>query len=179
MTTLLDLARPALAQQTPEEQLKAALALYHERFVLYPPFLGKLKDLPDLHWTKIEFSPQNRALLPRKQGVYAFAVEFSDIKIPFASHILYIGKAGDINSQNTLWRRYQDYVRTEKMHDRPRIYEMLERWKGHLKYYFAEVDNHLSTAEIEQCLLDIFIPPFNRGDFSPEMKSLLKGANII
>jgi hypothetical protein len=90
-----------------------------------------------------------------------------------------ICKGGDVTTQNNLWARYYDYIRTQRKNDRPRICEMLRQWDGHLSYYYATVDDGISTGDVEEVLLDILIPPYNRGDFSAELKSLLKGANIL
>ena len=179
MGKLLDLANPSLTAMTPEEKLIAALSKHNANHILYPPFLKRTKDLPKLKWNKVPFCKESRKKIPREKGVYAFAVEFVDDLLPTSSHILYIGKGGDIQSQNNLWKRYYDYLRTERINDRPRICEMLRQWKGHLTYYYATVAPDVSTGDVEETLLDILIPPYNRGDFSAELTNLLKGANIL
>jgi hypothetical protein len=179
MTKLLDLANRSLTAMTAEERLIAALQKHNCNHVLYPPFLERTADLPKLKWKKVPFCQDSRKHIPREKGVYAFAVEFVNELLPSSSHILYIGKGGDINSQNNLWKRYYDYIRTEKKNDRPRIGEMLRQWRGQLTYYYATVGPGISTGDVEETLLDILIPPYNRGDFSAELTSLLKGANIL
>lgn len=176
---LLDLAYRNTSTMSQEQQLSAALSSHRCQHILYPPFVERKKDLPDLVWNRVPFSPESRSQIPKEKGVYAFAVEFSDSKLPPSTHILYIGKAGDLNSNNTLWSRYYDYIKTLRKNDRPRIHQMLNQWKGFLTYFYATVDPNIATADIEETLLDIFIPPYNRGDFSAELSSLLKGANLI
>jgi hypothetical protein len=179
MDTLLDLATPALKSLSRQEQLSAQLALHIERYILYPPFVQRVNDLPQLQWHSIDFDMAHRDKLPRSKGVYAFAIEFNDSRLPKTSHITYIGKAGDDNSNNTIWNRFYDYVRHRNIGDRPRISEMLTRWEGHLRYYYAVVPAGFSTGDVEEHLIDILMPPYNRGDYSPELQSLLKGANIL
>lgn len=179
MTKLLDLANANLAGMTDEQRLQAALTKHMCRHIIYPPFFEKKIDLPDLNWESVPFLAESREKIPKTRGVYAFAVTLNDKKLPSNCHILYVGKAGDLNSANTLWKRYYDYIVTQRRNDRPRIHEMLTQWKGHLTYFYAQVDNGTGTAAIEEALLDILIPPYNRGDFSPELASLLKGANIF
>jgi len=179
MGRLLDLADPTLRAMSDEEKLIAALSKHNVNHTLYPPFIKRTDDLPELQWEKLPFCKESRPLVPKEKGVYAFAVEFEHALLPNSSHILYIGKAGDINSNNTLWKRYYNYLRTEKINDRTRICEMLRQLKGHLSYYYAIVDVGISTGDVEETLLDILIPPYNRGDFSAELTSLLKGANIL
>ncbi|MGL4206359.1 MAG: hypothetical protein ACRCRW_09630 [Aeromonadaceae bacterium] len=177
--SLLDLARPALDNLSPEEKLRSQVVAHRLEHYLYPPFFLRYQDLPELTWSKVSFTPESRAELPRRKGVYAFAVELSFGCVPPITHILYIGKAGDINTNNTIYERYYDYIRTKRVNDRPSICQMLRMWDGHLTYYYAVVEDHISTGEIEKTLLDILIPPYNRGDYSAEIKSLLRGANIL
>jgi len=179
MGKLLDLADSSLTAKTKEEKLMAELSRYNNQHILYPPFMGRTEELPALDWNKLSFSPESRKHVPREKGVYAFAVEFEHPFLPPSCHILYIGKAGDVNSNNSLWKRYYDYLRTEKKNDRPRVCQMLRQWKGNLSYYYATVEHGVSTGDIEETLLDILIPPYNRGDFSAELTSLLKEANIL
>lgn len=179
MGKLLDLADGSLNAKTDEEKLMSELAAHRCNHVLYPPFFKRVNELPELEWKKVSFTEMSRAEVPREKGVYAFAVEINHNFLMPITHILYVGKAGDVNSNNTLWRRYYDYLRTEKISDRVRIAGMLQRWKGCLSYYYAVVDDGVSTAKVEETLLDILIPPYNRGDFSAELSNLLKGANII
>ncbi|EBU9877570.1 hypothetical protein DM338_24025, partial [Salmonella enterica subsp. enterica serovar Livingstone] len=168
MNAPLDLARAHLANMSEEERLKADIARYKTRHVLYPPFFQLLNELPNLEWKKVSFSLDARDCIPKEKGVYAFAIDIGDSKLPVTSYILYIGKAGDLNSQNTLWNRYYDYIKTQRRNDRPRIHEMLNLWKNHLSYYYAVVSNDQSTGELEKTLLNILIPPYNKGDFSAE-----------
>lgn len=177
--SLLDLAMPDINNLSPEEKLRAQVLAHQLQHFLYPPFFMRHLDLPDLTWAKVRFRPESRNELPKSKGVYAFAVELGIGCVPPVTHILYVGKAGDINSNNTIYDRYYDYIRTKKINDRPRICQMLRQWDGHLSYYYAVVDDDVSTGEIEKILLDILIPPYNRGDYSAEIKSLLKGANIL
>lgn len=179
MSKLLDLANPSLKAMTDEEKLMAALTKHNANHILYPPFLKRKKDLPNLTWKKLPFCEASRKSVPREKGVYAFAVEFGGGVLPQSTHVLYIGKGGDVKTKNNLWARYYDYIRTQKKNDRPRIHEMLRQWEGHLSYYYATVNNNVSTGDVEEVLLDILIPPYNRGDFSAELKNLLKGANIL
>ncbi|MCO6356274.1 hypothetical protein GBO14_16260 [Pseudoalteromonas shioyasakiensis] len=179
MGKLLDLAAPSMKSMTLEEKLMAALAKHNTKHILYPPFLEREKELPTLNWVKLPFCHNSRRKVPKKKGVYAFALDFGGGNLPNSSHILYVGKGGDLKTQNNLWARYYDYIRTKRKNDRPRICEMLRQWDGHLNYYYATVDGNVSTGDVEETLLDILIPPYNRGDFSAELKTLLKGANIL
>ncbi len=175
----LDLARSHLESMNEAERLQADLSRYKTRHVLYPPFFTLLDELPNLEWKRVSFCLDSRSKVPKKRGVYAFAIDIQNAKLPATSYILYIGKAGDIGSNNTLWNRYYDYIKTQRRNDRPGIHEMLNLWRNHLTYYFATVDNNQSTGDLEKKLLSILIPPYNKGDFSAEMSSILRGIKII
>lgn len=137
------------------------------------------KSIPNLNWVKLRFNKDNRVHVPKSKGIYAFVLEVDSNLLMNNAYVLYVGKAGDIKSKNTLFKRYGDYLRNLRMNDRIRISEMLNRWNGHLSYYYSEVPEDISTGDIEKILLDIFIPPFNTNDFSFELKSLLKGAGLL
>ncbi|EBP0009264.1 hypothetical protein HX37_00005 [Salmonella enterica] len=179
MSDPLDLARPHLANMSEEEKLKADVLRHKTKHVLYPPFFQLINELPDLEWRKVKFTADSRRHIPKEKGVYAFAIDLGTSKLPGTSYILYVGKAGDINSDNTLFNRFYDYIRTQRRNNRPRIHDMLTLWKDHLSYYYAVVADGQSTGELEEKLLNILIPPYNKGDFSAEMSSLLRGVNII
>lgn len=179
MNSLMDLADGSLNQQSKEEGLKAALKLHSLQYSLYPPFFSRAEDLPNLKWEKLKFGNDSRSKVPKEQGVYAFVLEVLHSNLMNNAYVLYIGKAGDLNSQNTLHKRYGDYLGNLRRMDRVRISDMLNRYKDNLTYYYAKVPEGISTGYIEKVLLEVFIPPFNTNDFSPELKLLMKGADLL
>ena len=52
-------------------------------------------------------------------------------------------------------------------------------WKDHMVYLHAEVEPAISTGDVEKMLTTIFIPPYNRADFTGEVADLLKGACLL
>lgn len=140
MKKLMDLASSSTNAMSPEEKLSAAIALHRTEHFLYPPFFQRVNDLPELAWQKLKFEPGSRQFIPKQQGVYAFAIDLSSTNLPSTSYILYVGKAGDLASSNTLHNRFYDYQRTELVGDRPRVREMLRQWKGFLSYHYAVVE---------------------------------------
>lgn len=176
---LLDLARPSIKSLSEKEELMGQLTLHTHSHTLYPPFFGRTDDLPKLDWTRVNFCPEEKMNIPKEKGVYAFVLEFRHEFLMNNSYVLYVGKAGDIKTKNTLYSRYQDYLRNQRNADRVRISDMLVRYDGFLSYYFSPVPDGISTGDVEKILLDILIPPYNVGDFSADLKALLKGANIL
>jgi hypothetical protein len=174
-----DLAKKQV--QTADDDLLIMGQLSQHAFssIMYPPFFEKANDLPKLVWKKCKFEMKNRDTLPKKQGVYVFAIEIDHPCLPQNCYILYVGKAGDLKSNNTIWHRYHDYIRYQKRNIRPRIREMLNMWKDHLVYFHAEVDPSTSTGDVEKMLTTIFLPPYNTADFTGEVADLLKGAGLL
>lgn len=169
-----------IENQSQDQKRIAHISKYKHTFVLCPTFINSKGELPQLDWHSFKFDENLNGIgLPNHQGVYAFSVTMHGDNLPINSYILYVGKAGDINSKNTIKKRYKDYVRELKNKTRPKIYRMLNDWYGHLSYHYAEVPNDQSTGVIEKQLTTIFIPPFNSNDYTGEMKDLLKGASIL
>ena len=163
-----------------DDKLIGYISKYRREFVLCPGFIKTKSDLPELTWQSFKFNEDNAEKdLPEQQGVYAFSICIEDKNLPVNSYILYVGKAGDNNSKNTIKKRYRDYIRELKRKTRPKIHRMLKLWDGHLSYHYAEVPNGVSTGDIEKQLTTIFIPPYNTNDFDVDVKDLLKGASIL
>ena len=45
---------------------------------------------------------------------------------------------------------------------RPHIWKMINRWDGHLKYYFTVTENVEEAEDLEDKMLTAFMPYFNR-----------------
>lgn len=167
-----------IARQNDHEKRLAYISKYRREFVLCPTFMSTKNELPALVWNSIKFNDAN-AVLPEQQGVYAFSININHNNLPNNSYILYVGKAGDVTSQNTIKKRFRDYVREKRVQTRPNIHSMLNLWADDLTYHYAEVPNGISTGDIEKQLTTIFIPPYNTNDFVAEIRSLLRGASIL
>jgi hypothetical protein len=178
MSSIYDTLDADINNQSEDDKRLAYISKYQRNFVLCPTFMNTTNELPELNWESIKFNSDN-ITLPSQQGVYAFSINIISNNLPTNSYILYVGKAGDINSQNTIRKRYRDYTRELRTKTRPKIHRMLNLWKDHLTYHYAEVENGISTGEIETKLTTIFIPPYNTNDFSAEIRDLLKGASIL
>lgn len=178
MISIYDTLDDDIDDQSQDDKRIAYLSKYRGQFLLCPSFFKEAQNLPDLDWQSIQFNSDN-VNLPDQQGVYAFSISVCHKNIPNNSIILYVGKAGDLKSNNTIRRRYRDYVRELRVQTRPKIHRMLKLWNDHLTYHFAEVKDELSTGEIEKQLTTIFVPPYNTNDFDAELRDLLKGASIL
>lgn len=154
-------------------QLKASFP-----FLLCPPLFARRQDLPALQWTRVKYNDHDAHQFPEQQGVYIFVVSIEDGNLPVNSYVMYVGKAGDVSSNNTIAQRFRNYVNVSGYINRISIKKMIKHYKDHLYYYYATIPDGQSTAIVEQALADIFLPPCCRVDFSAEVRTLLRGARI-
>jgi hypothetical protein len=127
----------------------------------------------DLDWRSIRYGDAEINQVPDdKRGVYAFAVcQHGDI-LPPHGYILYIGIAGR-DSSRPLRARYRDYLNEKKVIKRARIARMIGTWHEVLRFFFAPVDDHLSSDDlkrIETQLNTALMPPFSEGDMEADTK---------
>jgi hypothetical protein len=168
----------AIAAQDDRMAAISHISTFIRDFLLCPSFFKAANDLPHLEWKSIPFEKKDHRL-PSRQGVYAFAINVNHPFLPNNSYIMYVGKAGDSDSKNTIAKRYKDYISEIGHMTRPTIHTLLNLWRGHLTYYYAEVPKGMSTGTIEKTLTTIFVPPYCTNDYFAEVRSLLRGASIL
>ena len=131
------------------------------------------RAIPALDWNSISYGDAELNKVPAdKRGVYAFAVcQRSDV-LPPHGYILYIGIAGR-DSKRPLRERYKDYLNEKKVMKRARIARMIGTWHEVLRFFFAPVDDNVSSEDLkilEQQLNTALLPPFSEGDLVAETK---------
>lgn len=107
-----------------------------------------------------------------KRGLYAFAICHPSQVLPPHGYILYIGIAGR-NSDRPLRTRYKEYLNAKKIVKRARIARMIGTWHNVLRFYFAPVEDDVSTEdlqEIEKQLNTALMPTFSEGDLEADVK---------
>jgi len=130
--------------------------------------------LDGLTWNSILYNDADELeKIPNdKRGLYAFAICHPSQVLPPHGYILYIGIAGR-NSDRPLRARYKDYLNAKKVKKRARIARMIGTWHEVLRFYFAPVDDDLSTEdlqEIEKQLNTALMPTFSEGDLEADVK---------
>ncbi|EOI1369379.1 hypothetical protein [Serratia ureilytica] len=164
-----------------DDQREAYLGYFRNNFpfLLCPTLYRRSVDLPALNWIKVKYSDHATHVFPNQQGVYIFMVAFENANLPTNSYVMYVGKAGDTDSNNTILKRFKDYVNPSGFRDRPRIKKLIQHFSDHLYYFYATIPAGQSTADVESTLADIFVPPCCQRDFSANVRSLLRGVRII
>jgi len=110
-----------------EEQREAFLGFFKNSFpfLLCPTLARRSEDLPNLDWEKIKYNDHQNHDFPEQQGVYIFMVSFENENLPSNSYVMYVGKAGDIDSGNTISKRFRDYVNKSGYY--PSLSDLLSR----------------------------------------------------
>lgn len=145
--------------------LAGILKAHELSFKLVPAHLTGFSSKVTLGWEAVRFVPANANAVPNRKGVYAFVVEEPGKGLPPHGYVMYVGKAGD--GAHSLRKRFQNYLQDQKRPRRPNIYHLLNRWRGVLSFYYAEIENAtIQLTEVETALNDALVPPFNKKDFS-------------
>lgn len=134
------------------------------------------QPLATLTWKRIKYDSVHQPVNCR--GVYAFVLCPEMVlskNVPPFGFILYVGETGD-NSKATLRSRLASYRNKRAQKSRARVYSMIDIWKDHLYFYFAEVCAGVETRQCEKTLLDALLPPCNEKDFSAIVSNARKEA---
>lgn len=120
-----------------------------------------------LSWKCVHFTDDNAGKVPKKKGgVYGFVLQPPPQDPPETRYLLYIGRT---KQMRTRYRRYlRDKVRGYKA--RPHINIMLNAWPDNLWFCYATVEEIDGLPNLENILLNTWIPPFNR-EFKGELNS--------
>jgi hypothetical protein len=129
------------------------------RFILCPDNWGKYPNRLDLDWHDVKFTQDNKELVPRDQaGIYSFVAIPKIANHPACSYLLYIGMTERQNFRD----RYSQYLREgSKRKPRWHILNMLTNWSGHLWFYYAPVSDRSIISQLEDDLIESFLPPYN------------------
>jgi hypothetical protein len=128
-------------------------------FLLWPKPWTEFTDTTPLEWHRVRFSGDNLDAIPNADpGVYSFVVEPGIAIHPACAFLLYVGM-----TDRPLRARYQDYLRERtKVKARPHIQRMLLKWPDHLYFYYSAVPAGTDIKQLEDALINGFMPPMNR-----------------
>lgn len=157
-----------------------SLSVTRQHFFLNPQRWGKLDLAVALQWQRVEFVETNKQNIPASPGIYAFVVSNRDINIPANGYIMYIGIVGyKIGSPRNLRMRFMEYISEQRKLKRAHIHIMLNKWKGHIDFHYAELSpEEYDLQEIEKKLCGALIPPCNKNDFDAVIKPIVEAARL-
>ncbi|MBT3039175.1 MAG: hypothetical protein KME37_09575 [Candidatus Thiodiazotropha sp. (ex Codakia orbicularis)] len=131
-------------------------------------------QIASLEWDSIPYGDSEIDKVPNdRRGIYAFVIFQENKVFPPHGYVLYIGIAGR-NSDRPLRQRYKDYLNSKKVRKRAKIARMIGLWNEVLKFYFAPIDNNVSTDDLqilEKQLNSALLPPCSVGDLDAETKT--------
>ena len=151
-----------------------AIARFKIEFVLSSDQMNDENyELARLNWNSIPYGAAHINRVPDdRRGIYAFAVCKEGEVLPPHCYVLYIGIAGR-RSDRSLRERYRDYLNEKKVLKRDRIARMIATWRTVLRFYYAPVENGISTEQLEELekqLNSTLLPPMSVGDLEADIK---------
>ncbi|SEL80195.1 hypothetical protein SAMN05216382_2677 [Sphingomonas palmae] len=143
------------------------IKLHREDFVLYPHLWQRYGKGRGLKWKTIPFDRSKRPEVPKTQGLYAFVVHPSVSDLPPSAWLFYIGEVGATASKaRTFWKRYDEYLGELDRTTRPKLSMLLERYRGHVHFYYCELDpTTVDLKAVEAELITAAWPYANIKDF--------------
>ncbi|RLL71533.1 hypothetical protein D8666_19820 [Ochrobactrum soli] len=148
------------------------IKLHTETVTNYPALWERCPDDYGLTWSRLPFDPVSQDRVPKTQGLYAFVVQPTMRSLPPSAWLFYIGEVGATNSPNrTFWKRYSEYIEEYRTVTRPKLAVLFERYKGHIHFYFSEIDPTVhDIKKIESELITAAWPVANIKDFNVRMR---------
>lgn len=109
------------------------------------------------NWKVEKFPPEQRNSIPKDPGVYVFVVDSEMFGALPTGGIFYVGKA------TKLYDRIGKYISEigKGPTTRPKIWKMINKWNGCLKYYYQTTTTVDEAELLEDEMLSALRPPFN------------------
>lgn len=152
------------------EAAVADIKRHREDFVLHPPSWRGYKSTKPLEWKYVVFNKAARAQVPKKPGLYAFAVQPPHSDFPPSSWLFYVGEVGATGSEaRTLWKRYAEYLKELEESVRAKVGTYIYRYRGYVRFYYCELDPADDLKAMETMLISALWPDGNINDFSADV----------
>lgn len=151
-------------------RIKQEVGIYKIEFLLWKKqWDSYIEPNVDLSWKCVKFEEKSSHHIPDEKGIYALTVEPRLASFPSIRYLMYIGQAGH-NSEGNLKKRFGNYINEKKRVKRDHINYLLNTWEDNVFFYFAVIDpNETNIKELEQKLLDTFIPPMSKNGYSAKI----------
>jgi hypothetical protein len=131
--------------------------LHQHEMMLWPYRWNQHKPAIVLDWKEVPFSSDRVDDVPNAPGVYAFFIQPRLPSNMVASYLMYIGQTG-----RTLRVRFQEYLREAgSERGRPKLSLNLPLYDGFLYFYCSEIMPPTDPEEIEDHLIETYLPPWN------------------
>lgn len=153
------------------EAAVADIKRHMEDFVLHPSSWKSYRSTTALKWESVQFGPATRAQVPKKPGLYAFAVQPPHSDFPPSSWLFYVGEVGATGSvRRTLWQRYKEYLTELEESVRAKVGTFIYRYRGYVRFYYCALDPATSDLKaMEMALISALWPDGNINDFDADV----------
>lgn len=155
-------------------QAQQEIGQYRLEFYISPEKLKTdVYSVETLEWDSIRFDGDELNKVPNdKRGIYAFVISHPNAVLPHHGYVLYIGIAGR-KSTRSIRARYKEYLNANIVIKRPHIARMIASWHEVLRFYFAPIEEDVSSSELEELERQIstaLMPAFSKGDLDADTK---------
>ena len=168
---------PAIGAKAYSDVVASRIAKYTREFILSPECIASNEYvLSSLEWDSVSYAAEQEIdkIPDNKRGVYAFTICQRSEVLPPHGYILYIGIAGR-DSKRSLRERYKDYLQESHIKKRSKIYFMIGAWSEVLRFFFAPVEENVSSNELktlEKQLNTALMPPLSQMDLEADLKEM-------
>lgn len=135
-----------------------------------------------LNWNEFKYtdvSIDNKTLTDiissDETGIYMFIVRPENLIFEMPKYVLYIGIAGENNSERSLKKRLEDYFNINKIKKRDAVLLLLQKYykNVYISYCLLNIGTK-ELKELESNLIGYFYPIANKDDFPFELKPIKK-----
>ena len=139
-------------------------------FVLWPQQWAayNLSDL--LNWKIYPFQQDRIDEIPSDPGIYSFVVQPRIANHPHCSYLMYVGM-----TERPLRERFKEYFSEKRnaKNGRPKLLKLLNVYQDYLHFCCSTIEETERIEEIEDALLNAFIPPSN-DEYPAEISRIMK-----
>ena len=139
-------------------------------FVLWPRQWAAY-NLSDLFsWEIHPFQRDQIDEIPRDPGIYSFVVQPEIANHPHCSYLMYVGM-----TERPLRERFKEYFweKRNAKNGRPKLLKLLNVYQDYLHFCCSTIEETERIEEIEEALLNAFIPPYN-DEYPAEISRVMK-----
>ncbi len=168
---------PKPSKATPADvhaKLVAEVKEHTEQVRLTPTYWKNYTTGHGLKWTLVPFDKPSRSKVPKKPGLYAFAVHPPHSDFPPSVWLFYVGEVGATGSPaRTLWVRYAEYLAELENTVRKKVGTFLFRYRGYTSFYYCVLDPAtVDIKSVESELISALWPDANITDFDAAVSSI-------
>ena len=127
-------------------------------FVLWPQQWAAYNLSDPFNWEIHPFQRDQVEKIPSDPGIYSFVIQPRVAAHPHCSYLMYVGK-----TERPLRERFREYFNERQKVEtgRPKIVRLLNQYQDYLHFCCSAITETDRISEIEEALLNAFIPPCN------------------